>query len=265
MEFVTFLEDKLVRDKVLSELKIPSCLQMIPLEVGDFQSDFSGVGQSSMDKLTSTFPGHELIARNYIKRNGLVLKPLHGCAGVGVVFLIGVEGSTTRGCSWITKNNSGKIFKSIQDLLSTRATYSVEPYISNCRSSEQRLFGEIINRSHLTLHYGIESKLNGDGETEVTSPMNITNKHLKVMGGKVMKTFNEVEGYPEMGKYKKLVLRVDCFQSPFNEKKFYVNEVDVFPIASTFIHCGFANGEHISTLVNCVVEFVVLNADDWPP
>ena len=191
----------------------------------------------------------------YLRKNGVVGKPVEGCSGHGTIFLTKPDRGPV-----VARGMKGKEIGTVAQLLGQstgegsvgsgtggeqpaqsgqpvmKKQYTFEPFVESCREKETRVFVERAMAGSWKCRYYMETKLDDNGKIISASPRGAADDGI---GQLVMDVMKELE--KQIGKdwtaYTSLIFRVDVFKLPILNR-YVVNGIELSPLANSFAGCG---------------------------
>jgi hypothetical protein len=202
------------------------------------------------------------------KTMGLVAKAPIGQGGSGIFFLEYDLSSEL----W---KLAGHVLQPTSDI-SKGTTLRIEPFFVELKNAEYRLYVAVQSGGRVDILYNVVTSRNDDGKIMVTRcaqhglggmPDNIGMSEVKQFIKKCMtKLVNYNKGFL-WGKRQDLVLRYDIFFIPGQPTKhstIYLNEVEIFPDAHSFLLDFVSDHTQLSKLSELTSKFIKTNISSWP-
>lgn len=239
---------------------------------------------------SATVPSNDMLSDNYLDTFGLVLKPMRGSCCIGILYLRKNNDGTV-----VLKDFHG------QDVLDANETvapspcaywsgkeplwYTIEPYSSALRAGapdpdtgsvflpEIKTFISIAPRGQASPMYHVETSVNRLGIVhESGTALPGDHSSLKALGSKVVAALkaNQPMLFGKLPAY--TVLRVDAFVSDEHDysleersktKKQYVNEVEIYPMAASYLTDGYYCKKMVEDLVSNLASYIHTHFNSW--
>ena len=234
-----------MRDHILEELKVPFAY----VKVGTWND----AAKEAVIHLRQKYPDHDLISG--IEERGMVAKRASGgSAAIHVYFLSCNEGN------WVAKTSEGKNVWKMNP--SSSIEFRFEPYVVNCQKKEVRVFATTTSdtASKVSVICSVQTDfINGTYGAD-TAGEKCDDKYLPTIRSAFLKLKDSGHPWQNMAH---LVLRLDLFQDEKNDKV-YLNEVEVLPIAMSFLDDCHLTHKFMDKMADETVKYIQKNWTAWP-
>jgi hypothetical protein len=261
LSLLYFLSNKQeMRDPALSELMLPSVL--VPVA-----STLRKTACMAVKTLKQEFPDHSLKFDE-----ALVAKVSNSCGGLGVVFFRCTKNKKGRN-TWTAKL-LGKALPDVVDEespLKLGQLVQVQPFVEDLLLGEWRFYSYLQHHSTekgLSNIYGVKTAMqSGTGDIRIVKlPNTYLHSQSKVLTKDDVRLIRTVcksaldllvgSNLPSWRGIRFLPFRFDCFFCG-QDGKFYLNEIDLFPVAHTLLDDYNSCEDYIETLAKCTFDYIV--------
>jgi hypothetical protein len=246
LSFMYFFEDKVKRDEVFETLKLP----FVYINVTSCMIESA---EKAFTELKTKYADDEHVSN--IPKFGMVAKSINNHCGLGVYILERRQGSSN--CWEITGDNKHPFVEE-----GTKMRF--EPFVSELKQSETRIYATLIPGQRVSLHYKVETSFGPRGITLEKPATLCQNTARGSAERKLVKDAYHLfcTKFPHLtNALMHLTLRFDIFCCC---EKFYLNEVDVIPIAYLFLDDYFGTSDCLMKLSETMAMYIRNNWNLWP-
>lgn len=235
-----FFTNKTIRDNLFEELMVPH-----------FTTKFKGKEFSEIAKKAIKHFQQQYNLPSTLHKQ-LVAKFRFGTGMDGVFFIKNTNGK------WDGK----ELGREIQGMGKGKETeLRIEPFYEALKKEEIRIFAVRLGSKKFTILYQVTTKVKVKGQHEVTGNPTKPVKMDKQINDLIQKAFEKMASVPSylFGTMRHMILRFDVFSAPkgtlgAEEVAYYLNEVDVVPLAFTWFRDAQTEKTSIESVTDTIAK-----------